>query len=275
MINRKRSVFTLLALTAAFTLTAQDYTKVWLNKKGDIITDSTQATRYAHVFDEGELVKMDEYSLGGVLKDTWYYSLNENAKPKFQKESLHTRYYANGTDSLTENYHNNKRHGECTVYYTDGACHSVRLFEEGKLNGKFVQYYPDGSLRREEYYTEGNCTAGKLFAENGSELPHQPYYIHTTFKGGVGKFVGLIANTVSYPKEIARKGITGKVLVEFIVDYDGSIIDPVVVQSVHYDLDKEAIDAVKRIAKKHKWTPAFRDGEPMRVKFTAPVNFKI
>ncbi len=275
MTQRKRSVLIFLALSATFTLNAQDYTKVWLNKKGDLIKDSTEAVRYGHAFDEGKLIRMDEYSLNGILKDTWYYSFNENSKPKFRKEGVHTRYYANGTDSLKENYQNNRRHGEYIVYYTDGSMHSTRHYLEGKLDGTFMQYYPDGSLRRKENYTANKCTGGKLFAEDGSELPHYPYEVFTTFKGGTERFVELLNRQIRYPKRAARERIQGRVLVEFIVDKEGNMINPVIVRSVDYELDKEALEAIKRIAKKHKWTPAYQDGKPVRVRFTAPVNFKI
>lgn len=62
------------------------------------------------------------------------------------REGLHTSFYANGKDSPTEVYRDNRLEGQTMVYYPDGAIHLARSYSDGKLDGTLLQYYPDGKL---------------------------------------------------------------------------------------------------------------------------------
>lgn len=50
---------------------------------------------------------------------------------------------------------------------------------------------------------------------------------------------------------------------------------PKILQSVRYDIDKEAIRAFEAIADVYRWSPGYQDGEAKRVKFTMPLYFRI
>jgi protein TonB len=63
----------------------------------------------------------------------------------------------------------------------------------------------------------------------------------------------------------------GKVLVKFVVDKDGSVYDPVVVNKVDAALGREAIRVISRMP---KWKPGKQRGKPVRVWYTVPVNFQ-
>ena len=67
-------------------------------------------------------------------------------------------------------------------------------------------------------------------------------------------------------------GVQGKVIVQFVVNKDGSIVDPVVVRSVDPYLDKEALRVIKTMP---KWKPGKQRGKAVRVKYTVPVTFKL
>ena len=58
----------------------------------------------------------------------------------------------------------------------------------------------------------------------------------------------------------------------FVVNKDGSIVDPVVVRSVDPYLDKEALRVIKTMP---KWKPGKQRGKAVRVKYTVPVTFKL
>ena len=64
--------------------------------------------------------------------------------------------------------------------------------------------------------------------------------------------------------------ITGKVLVNFVIEKDGSITNVKVTKSVHPLLDNEAIRLVKSMP---KWLPAIKDNKVVRCYFTLPINF--
>ncbi len=56
----------------------------------------------------------------------------------------------------------------------------------------------------------------------------------------------------------------------FIVEKDGSVSNVTVVKGVDPLLDDEA---VKVISESPKWTPGLQRGEPVRVRYSIPLNF--
>ena len=58
----------------------------------------------------------------------------------------------------------------------------------------------------------------------------------------------------------------------FVIDPDGSVTDVQVARSIDPSLDKEA---VRVLSKMPKWKPGMHKGQPVRVKYTVPVTFKL
>jgi len=84
------------------------------------------------------------------------------------------------------------------------------------------------------------------------------------------KFRIFIAQNLQYPESAARDSISGRVIVQFCVNYEGKVIDPVVVRKVSPALDKEAIRVV---SSSPLWKPGKQRGKPVDVLFTFPINF--
>lgn len=81
-----------------------------------------------------------------------------------------------------------------------------------------------------------------------------------------------LRENIEYPAEAVKNGIVGRVTVKFIVEKDGSISNPKVVQPVEPSLDKEAIRVISRMP---KWNPGRQNGRAMRVRFFIPVTFRL
>lgn len=92
------------------------------------------------------------------------------------------------------------------------------------------------------------------------------------FPGGMQEMMKFIQSEVKYPKEAQDKGIQGRVIVQFVVNKDGSISNDTVVRSVDPMLDAEAVRVVRSMP---NWTPGKQKGEPVRVRFTLPVSFRL
>lgn len=92
------------------------------------------------------------------------------------------------------------------------------------------------------------------------------------FPGGDEGMMKFLTENVKYPKEAIDNGTGGKVLVEFIVECDGSLSDVKVQKSVAPALDNEAVRVVKAMP---KWKPGTNGGKTVRVKHTLPVTFKL
>ena len=85
----------------------------------------------------------------------------------------------------------------------------------------------------------------------------------------------LVANVTKYPEDAWKQKAEGRVILQFVVDEEGKMTYPKILQSVRYDIDKEAIRAFKAIADVYRWSPGYQDGEAKRVKFTMPLYFRI
>jgi len=93
-----------------------------------------------------------------------------------------------------------------------------------------------------------------------------------TFPGGDAALFKFLGDNVKYPVIAQENGVQGRVICQFVVNKDGSIVDVEVVRSVDPSLDKEAIRVIKSMP---KWSPGQQRGKPVRVKYTLPVNFKL
>ena len=81
-----------------------------------------------------------------------------------------------------------------------------------------------------------------------------------------------IGRTLQYPEIAAENGVQGKVIVQFVVEKDGSITKATVVRGVDASLDKEALRVINKM---DKWQPGKQGGKPVRVKYTLPIQFKL
>jgi protein TonB len=93
-----------------------------------------------------------------------------------------------------------------------------------------------------------------------------------SFPGGVEGFYQYLGKSIHYPQEARSNGEEGRVMVQMIVEKDGSLSHIVVLRSVSYSLDKEA---VRVLTASPKWTPGIQNGHPVRVQYAVPINFNL
>ena len=93
------------------------------------------------------------------------------------------------------------------------------------------------------------------------------------FPGGQQALFKYLSENVKYPVIAQENGIQGRVICQFVVNKDGSIVDVEVVRSGgDPSLDKEAVRVIKSMP---NWKPGKQRGKAVRVKYTVPVNFKL
>ena len=92
------------------------------------------------------------------------------------------------------------------------------------------------------------------------------------FPGGTAALLEYLKKNIKYPAICRENNIQGRVLVTFIVNKDGAIVEPEVVKGVNPSLDKEALRVISQMP---NWKPGYQRGKPVRVKFTVPVNFQL
>ena len=81
-----------------------------------------------------------------------------------------------------------------------------------------------------------------------------------------------LGKNIKYPTIAQENGTQGRVIIQFVVERDGSITDVRVARGVDPYLDKEAVRVVKSMP---KGIPGKQNGKAVRVKFTVPVMFRL
>ncbi|WP_436414252.1 TonB family protein [Petrimonas sp.] len=92
------------------------------------------------------------------------------------------------------------------------------------------------------------------------------------FPGGNAAMMNFISENIRYPKEAHQKGIQGRVITNFVVMKDGSISNVQIMRGVDALLDAEAIRVLESMP---VWKPGKQRGEPVNVRFTLPVVFRL
>ena len=92
------------------------------------------------------------------------------------------------------------------------------------------------------------------------------------FPGGHKECIAFLLKNIKYPQISQENGVQGRVIVQFVVNADGSITDPTVVRGIDPYLDKEALRVINLMP---KWKPGKQRGKAVRVRYTQPVVFKL
>ena len=94
-----------------------------------------------------------------------------------------------------------------------------------------------------------------------------------TFRGGdLNAFRNWVQGKLRYPQIAAENGISGRVVLSFVVERDGSLTNIQVLQSPDRSLGEEA---TRVVSSSPKWEPGMQRNQPVRVKYTLPVVFQI
>ncbi len=123
-----------------------------------------------------------------------------------------------------------------------------------------------------EYIDISDFETIQVEEEPEEEAPFMVVEDMPEFPGGTAALLEYLRKNIKYPSICRENGIQGRVLIQFIVNKDGSIVDPEVVKPVNPYLDKEALRVISTMP---SWKPGSQRGKPVRVKFTVPVNFKL
>lgn len=92
------------------------------------------------------------------------------------------------------------------------------------------------------------------------------------YPGGMKELFKFLQDNLKYPENAMKNNVQGRVIVQFVVEKDGTPTEFKVARSVDPDLDAEALRVMKTMS---KWKPGMQRGEVVRVKYTVPVSFKL
>lgn len=162
--------------------------------------------------------------------------------------------------------------------YFKGLTANKDVYEEGEIrnglrNGSWKGQDASLKVRFTEQYDGGRLVQGKTVDSTGRVFT----YTNTTrnqepvFKGGIQKFSEFLSKNFHYPDRKGGSTTTGRIIVAFDVNIDGSISTPMVMASeLNNDINDEAVRVL--MASSNQWLPAYRYGIPMRKHHVMPIT---
>ena len=108
-----------------------------------------------------------------------------------------------------------------------------------------------------------------------TEETDQPFIIveqMPQFPGGDNEMVKFIKLNLRYPPLATEMGVSGTVIINFVVERDGKITRVKVVRGIGGGCDEEAVRVVSKMP---AWSPGKQGGKPVLVSFTMPFKFML
>jgi TonB family protein len=215
---------------------------------------------YEKRWDDGTIVQSGMYS-NDLKEGQWI----ENVSPGIKLFEMGT-------------YHQGIRQGEWQTYDENFIVHVIRNYENGKLHGEQQYFDKDGNVKETETYHHDELlsTTADASTINTEEMPRFPGCENQNLNPDEllqcwkKKLIEFVYGNLTYPEEAKELNIRGDALVQFMIDVDGSVIEPKILNGVSVDI-KEAVLAV--IKKMPKWRPGMKDGIPVKMSYSLPIKF--
>lgn len=137
----------------------------------------------------------------------------------------------------------------------------------------------NGESRGAKDYTEANDTttvnnneieAAVSLLAPATKTISDKCLVLAEYPGGVEGLKRFMGSNIKYPQKALDRGLEGTVLVEFVIDRDGSVCNVKTKQSIDPLLDNEAVRVVKKMP---KWKPGIKEGKNVRIRYMLPVAF--
>lgn len=156
------------------------------------------------------------------------------------------------------------------ISYIDVKTEELVVTEDLIAEKKTLKVYlqGEGQVGKDEVVVVGY---GAMEASDANPV-FQVVEVMPEFPGGMAECLKFLGKNIKYPVQSQQAGVQGKVIVQFVVEKDGSVSNPKVVRSIDPDLDGEAVRVISIMP---KWKPGMQKGQAVRVKYTVPVTFRL
>ena len=181
-----------------------------------------------------------------------------------------TDYYRSGSTSLAGYNAGNKKIGKWTGYYDSGSLvHYVMIYNDVATGYRLSSYYKNGKVKSNESYMSDTVVAGNRFDSTGREVAFFPFFLQAKPSYSL---LAYLVHSIKYPTKALEQGITGRVVVAFVVDITGRITHVKIKRHVGGGCDEEAARVITNMP---TWKPGRVDGEKVSMQYTQPISFTL
>lgn len=159
-------------------------------------------------------------------------------------------------------------------YDARGYLDSTATFHKGKKNGDAWKFSGD-SLKQKVKYDYLDDSLIRVIDLNKVKKDSTVSYNdekESEYPGGVKAWSRYLSKKLEYPQRAYNGKIQGQVVVGFIVDKTGIVMNSYISKSVEYSIDEEAL---KIINGSGKWESAFQNGHNVKSYKLQPLNFRL
>lgn len=258
----------LLIVVSLVSFAQQKRDTIYYTPFGEITKQRDLAKYYRVIVKENDLFHISEYDIKtDSLRKTGAFKDYEQTVKEGQFIE-----YKNGIPSSKDNYIEGKKNGQSSTYYDSGELFYTEDYVNGIKEGYLIAYYKDGKLKRKEKYEIGKMKSGVCYLHSGEETTYFEFMTPARFPNDKAGLIKYLTENVKYPEEAMKKGVSGKVYVQFVISKTGEIRDVKIKKSVDLLLDEEALRVVKAMP---KWIPGTLDGEGVDSYFSLPISFSL
>ncbi|MFY7908221.1 MAG: TonB family protein [Emticicia sp.] len=184
-------------------------------------------------------------------------------------------FFANGFLHMEGTFLDKKlevRSGKFKFYRPSGVLDYEGVYAENSPTGEWKFYFPNGQMSSLEVYENGNRVREEYWNEDGTSLLNKSAgeRMLPVFDGGQLVMSDYLKKNLQYPAEAVASKTTGKVVVSFWVNEDGTIANPKIEESMGAMFDNAVL---KMVTEMPKWLPAKHHNRPAKQMYILPVAF--
>ncbi|MBD1387450.1 energy transducer TonB [Mucilaginibacter rigui] len=219
---------------------------------------------YIEYFKDGNRKSIRNYKNGTLVGDAVFYYPNGQTYYTTNNNRIVQSFDANG-NAIAEN-----GNGKWIIYNDNFKVIAEGAIVNGKQNGEWTGFDEYG-VKTTGVYKSGVFVSGNLFANDNKVYENcKDFDTQAAFRGGDEKLGDFLSRNTRHSKSIQSKNIDGSVLMNFIIEKDGSLSNIKVVKGISADVDAEAVRVLENSP---KWQPGVLYGVARRVSYTLPISF--
>lgn len=200
-----------------------------------------------------------EFYESGNNKEAGVYLNEEKSSGKYYK--LISVWDDNGTETIIN--------GEgVKKYETENYSESIN-YKNGYKDGLLQHINKKYNYSYIEKYEDGNLISGERKTADGAVFKYTEFERKPCPKKGMEHFTNFIARNLNVTSSL--NGMSGKIVLKFIIDKEGKIVEPEILKSMGDRIDKEAIRVITSYG---TWLPGEQRGEKIRCQFILPVSVR-
>lgn len=152
------------------------------------------------------------------------------------------------------------------------ATASYKILVDGEPYSGDINSIDPESIKSMNVMKGDQTTINIILKKPGDKDVRDASQVMPQFPGGEKAMLEWLAQNVEYPDvKPDDQPEKVRVIVKFVVDKDGKAIDPEIVRGGPEVYNQEAIKVINKMP---AWEPGLIDGEPVKVTYTLPINFK-